>query len=388
MPNAQLAKAINTPPPAVLQDLANSQIMDLGGLKVQALPLGEGGFGKTYLYKSKDEYRVAKVFHPGDMKYGHIERRIASFNKIYSTIYDKQLTTLATARAFNSSDTILDMPYIGGEEYFDFRDSREVYTKQVQELIFYFTQYGFFVSDYVSSGNITCFTDPESNMKYILVTDVDLVGRKDSYEQGGDESVTYAILKEAVPNDDIDQSEFFSVLTSEEEVKTEPSQFLTDFAEIQSLLLEKITAKHPKHAALAHATDFPELCFIAGQKRKKNWFSTEEGFTDVLDKLYDFVNDEKYQALKNHYQLPQEFTKYDLQEIGFYGKLRLKGDNIKLREKNLRYIYSIKLNNEEYKPHVDFLRNYSVFAADFKTLPDKHKPAQLAQGIFSLMRRK
>lgn len=376
MPYENLAKIINTPSETVLKNLADSNIIDLDGCKVQALLLGKGDFGKAYLYKAKDEYRVAKKFHPGvEMGYGDIERRITSFNNIYNSLYNGRLAFLATACAFNGNKKILDMPYIGGEAYFNDNDQLDVSTKKAQELIFYFTQHGFFISDYNSPGNITCVFDQTSYVKYILVRDVDLVGRKDSYEQRGKSSITYDILETAILDDDIEKSEFLTVLTKMEEVKIEPPDFLKDFAEIQMLLLEKVTAKHPKYSALSQAKDFPELCFIAAQKRKKNFFSQEEGFTDVLDKLYHLLNNKKYNSLKKHYECPLELTKVDLQEIGFYGKIRLQKDNVKLREKNLRYIYSIKHNNEESKSYIAFLRNYSLFVVDFKTLTFNDKPA-------------
>ncbi len=316
MPNERLVKAINTPSTAVLNELKKrGQVIDLNGKKVQALFLGKGGFGKAYLYKTNNEYRVAKVYHSEEIGYGDIQRRVASFNSVYNSLYGEQLSSLATATAsaFTGKQIILDMPYIGGIEYFNEKDRQEVHRNKVGELRQYFTNYGFFVSDFEQPGNIICFSDPKSNLKYILIRDVDVMGRKDSYQQNGENSVTYSILKALDDSDlekDLTEYDFLNVLNNEE--KTAPA-LKEDFEYhyLKSLLLQKMTPGHAKYDALNKAINFQELCFIAAQKRKKHIFSTDEGFTDVLDKLHSLLKTERenIKTIFSYSGLPSEFTK-------------------------------------------------------------------------------
>ncbi len=67
-------------------------------------------------------------------------------------------------------------------------------------------------------------------------------------------------------------------------------------------------------------------------------------------------------------------TKYDLEEVGLYGKLHVQGENIKLREKNLNYIYSVPHFTEAFKEQVKSLRHYSIFTVDLSTLPAEVTP--------------
>lgn len=345
---------------------------------MQALFLGRGGYGNVYLYKANNEYRVAKVYHFEETGYGGIERCVASFNAIYNTLYYQQLSSLATATAtaFEGSKIILDMPYIGGTNYFSQEDRLEVHRKKVSELRQYFVNNGFFVADGEMDGNVMLFCDPKSNVKYILIRDVDVVGRRDSYIQNGENSVTHGILEEL---DELDSDfskplgkyDFLGVLKNEEEKKTDPAaQENFEYNYIKGLLLQKLTPAHTKYDALSKAENFSELCFIAAQKRKKHIFSKDEGFTGVLDQLYELIQSERenIKALIANSRLPLNFTKYDLQEVGFYGKLQPPGENTQLREKNLNYIYSIKNSSDTFKAQITALRSHSIFSVDLSKI--------------------
>ncbi len=394
MPNENLVKKINTPPASVLVDFAEeSELIDFAGTKIQALYLGSGDYGETYLYKdeAKAEYRVLKVFKKKEMGLGNIERRVSSFNYIYTNLYDHELSPLATATTFNGSQTILDMPYIGGVNYFDASDSVFVRAEKIQKLLLYFKQYDFFVSDYDLSGNIMRFVDPESRINYFLIRDVDLVGRRDSYLLRGNESVTYAILKDpASLEHDIDEYDFFEIIKNHpiEEIKKESTEITTQFADIKSLLLQKLTEKHAKYTALSESKNFQELCSIAAHKRNKYVFSKKEGFTDALDKLYDLLKNDKVKLAA--FKLPDDLTKYDLQEIGFFGVLQMRGyhADFKLREKNLKYIYSIQENAEEFKADMEALKKYSIFMRSYKELHTHDLQVEIKMGPFVIRKGK
>jgi len=385
MPNEALVKKINTPPESLLKKFAEESLeIDFSGKKIRALDLdASGGFGTTFLYKdeAKSEYRILKVYHTEEMKYGGLERRVKSFNDIYESVYDHDLASLASAAIFNGSKKILDMPYIGGSNYFNFHDSQLLRADKIQKLLYYFMKHHFFISDYDLRGNIMCFTDPETNRNYILIRDIDLVGRRDSFELHGNQSVTYEILKNPSSIErDIYEDDFRSVLEwhKQKEIKTESLDDSKHFQDIKSLLLAKITSEHGKNTEVSNAKNFQELCFIAAQKRKTHKLSSDEGFTRVLNNLYDLVKNDEEKLTA--FQLPPELTKYDLQEIGFHGAIEScpLNPNFKLRKKNLMFIYSIQ-HGEEFKPQLEALRGYSLFKRDYRTVPAIH-PAQPTSG--------
>lgn len=373
MPKLSLIKAINTPPAGVIKYLEQEyQIIKLDGKSVPAYSLGKGGYGQAFLYKKGNEYRVAKLYHFSDDSLGNVERRAISFNNIYRTIYEKIFSPLATAKVIRGNDTFLDMPYIAGIDFF-FDTNHEERKQKTEALFEYFRKHAFFVSDFNQRGNIVTFVDPISKKEYIFVRDVDLVGRRASYEQKGEHSVTHHILHKSKDSEEIFEEDFTNDFKSvlqitESKSELEPTHLYAEFERIKTSLLKLMGPSHPKYSALQGAADFPALCFIAAQKRGKSKFSKNEGSTKTLDNLLSLVNDKEISLLRTEFKLPKESDQFDLKEVGFYGELHAQGPDKKLRKSNLQFVYSIKNNTEEFGAKLSNLRSHSLFSTDFTNL--------------------
>jgi hypothetical protein len=184
-----LVQAISTPPQKLITKLEiEGRVVMVGDQKIKRIPIGSGGFNDAYLYQKvgSHEYRVLKVLQEEDKRYGGIERRVEVFNQIYNTIYDKQLSSLATARVLPGSKMEMDMPYICGEDFNEATDGIE--------LLNVFKANRFFITDHDVRGNIVIYEDKIRQKKYALIRDVDLVCSRMSFEKNKENSVTHTIM--------------------------------------------------------------------------------------------------------------------------------------------------------------------------------------------------
>lgn len=378
-----LIKAIQTPDSALLNQLANAQTITIQGKPIKAVPLMEDGGKKqgggvaeaVYLYQNdQGEYRVLKKVHPEQSNaYGGVARKIDTFNGMYNSIYDGGFSDLATARPFENSKDIMDMPYIGGSPV-SFDEGYNLIDEGPQKKLFeQFEQSGYFITDYRVPGNVVEVTDSLEGRSYLLVRDVDLLGRRNSL------NVTPQLLQDEFPENQRKihyekQEEYqkFRHIHADQSTKSLPKKtgLEHDFEQLQQDLLAKMTAKKisgPVREGVEQATHFVALCNAACQHHTPlKFYNSDE--TQTMGLLRDLLKKGHYPDLKKTYQFDTEkLLNVQLRSIGATRKnimentLAKQGDNLKKARDFFRELYHVDFNGEYGNKVKESLATHAIF---------------------------
>lgn len=376
-------KDIQTPNSALLSQLEKAQTITIHGKPIKALPLMEdggkkqgGGFAEAvYLYQNEQgEYRVLKKVHPEQAKaYGGVARKIETFNGMYKRIYDGGFSDLATARPFEGAEDIMDMPYIGGNDVV-FDEGYNPMDDGPQKTLFeQFEQSGYFITDYRVPGNVVDATDSVEGRRYLLIRDVDLLGRRNSMK------VTPQLLQDEFPENERqykaelrEEYQRFANIHAGPSMESIPQKtgLEKDFEWLQQALLDEMHARKitgPVREGVEKAKNFVELCNAACQHHTPlKFYNSDE--TQTMGLLRDALKKGNYSHIKSAYQFDTEkLLNVQLRSIGSTRKnimentLAKQGDNLKKARDFFRELYHVDFQGEHGNKVKESLVTHAIF---------------------------
>lgn len=333
-----LFRVIGTPNCSLIEKLKKADLMPIGGHWIKAICIAEphqkqgGGFNAgVYLYQRENgAYRVLKILAESQKElHGGIARKIETFNQMYQSIYEGELSQLATADYFYNSSNIIDMPYIHGEDVVLGEDFNIVTDGEQRKLYEFFDAYGFFITDYRIPGNIVRVNDQQSRKSYFLIRDVDLLGRRNSM------TVTLQLLesefldsyKQAHNFQDKEEYEKLKAISEGKSLlelcdRSSSNGLEEEFIALKEALLTTMYAKkmrHEEYERIASTTNFPHLCDIMCQHRSKPGFFRSK-MTSMMVLLHDEFKKDNYHQLKSFYKLQDNKLNLQLRSIGATSK--------------------------------------------------------------------
>lgn len=241
---------------------------------------------------------MLKKVHPEQAKaYGGVARKIETFNGMYKRIYHGGFSDLATARSFEGAENIMDMPYIRGNNVPFDEGYNPIGDGPQKKLFEQFEQSGYFITDYRVPGNVVEVTDSVEGRSYLLIRDVDLLGRRNSMK------VTSQLLQDEFPEQERqykaelrEEYQRFAHIHAGSSMEPIPQKtgLEKDFERLQQALLDKMHAKEitgPVREGVEKAKNFVELCNAACQHHTPlKFYNSDE--TQTMGLLRDSLKKE------------------------------------------------------------------------------------------------